>query len=93
MKIDFVTTACILHHISISDHWFIQCRIFIPRLGQKFNRFCHYNIWALSRDQSHGLAPEDIDPFLCTHIILGFAEVDETGLRLKDPNHYDQEYL
>ncbi|KAK3091011.1 hypothetical protein FSP39_016448 [Pinctada imbricata] len=61
--------------------------------GQKFNRFCHYNSWSLSRNPEHGLIPEDIDPFLCTHIILGFAEIDETGLRLKDPNHYQQEYL
>lgn len=61
--------------------------------GQHFQRFCVYNGFALARDGEHGLQPEDIDPFLCTHIIFSFAEVDETGTRLKDPDHFEAKYL
>lgn len=52
-----------------------------------------YNGFAIARDGEHALQPEDIDPFLCTHIVFSFAEVDETGTRLKDPDHFEANYL
>lgn len=72
-----------------TNRWFLNITV----IGQHFQRFCVYNGFAIARDGEHGLQPEDIDPFMCTHIIFSFAEIDESGTRLKDPDHFEANYL
>ena len=37
--------------------------------------FCYYSSYAQSRAEGGAFVPEDIDPFLCTHVIFAFADV------------------
>ena len=42
-------------------------------------RFCYYTNWSQYRLGEGQYWPEDIDPFLCTHIFHAFAIVDENN--------------
>ena len=41
-----------------------------------YHRVCHYTNWAQYRPQGAKFFPEDLDPFLCTHVIYSFAKID-----------------
>ena len=41
---------------------------------------CYYCNWPQYRPGVGRFVPENIDPFLCTHIIYAFAKLDETGV-------------
>jgi len=40
---------------------------------------CYYTNWSQYRPGVGRFVPENVDPFLCTHIIYAFAKVDEAG--------------
>ncbi|XP_067664594.1 chitinase-3-like protein 2 [Haliotis asinina] len=48
--------------------------------GQDKKMFCYYSSDARGRTDYGRFTPEDIDPFLCTHIIVAFAKVLPWGL-------------
>ena len=41
---------------------------------------CYYTSWSQYRPGVGRFVPQNIDPFLCTHIIYAFAKLDETGV-------------
>ena len=41
---------------------------------------CYYTNWAQYRNEPAKYFPENIDPFLCTHIIFAFAKINEDFL-------------
>jgi GH18 family chitinase len=41
-----------------------------------YNLVCYYTNWAQYRSSEAKFLPENIDPFLCTHIIYAFAKLD-----------------
>ncbi|XP_052070740.1 acidic mammalian chitinase-like isoform X4 [Mytilus californianus] len=47
----------------------------------EYKRVCYYTNWAQYRPNPFKYFPEDIDPFLCTHIIYSFGKV--SGLIIK----------
>lgn len=50
----------------------------------KFKVVCYFTNWAWYRPGAEGkFLPEDINPALCTHIVYGFAVLDDAKLILK----------
>jgi hypothetical protein len=43
---------------------------------------CYYGSWAVYRPGAGKFDIEDIDPFLCTHLIYGFAGLDSTTWKI-----------
>lgn len=41
---------------------------------------CYYTNWSQYRAGLGRFVPENIDPFLCTHVIYAYARLDENGL-------------
>ncbi|XP_077861839.1 chitinase-like protein 3 [Saccoglossus kowalevskii] len=41
-----------------------------------FRRVCYYSNWAQYRPGIGSFKPEDIDPYLCTHIVYAFAKLN-----------------
>jgi chitinase len=40
---------------------------------------CYFTSWSIYRPGAGRYTPENIDPFLCTHIIYAFAQVSYSG--------------
>jgi chitinase len=53
-----------------------------------YRRVCYYTNWSQYRPAGGTFFPEDIDPFLCTHILYGFASM--TGNQLS-PYEWDDD--
>lgn len=41
-----------------------------------YHRVCYYTNWAQYRPQGAKFFPEDVDAFLCTHLMYSFAKID-----------------
>ena len=60
-----------------------------------FKRICIFPNWSVLRESAIGrILPEDIDPYLCTHIHYAYANIDVKNLQLtpsqfQDYNHGD----
>ncbi|XP_059156342.1 chitinase-like protein 3 [Physella acuta] len=50
--------------------------------------FCYYGSSANSRPELGKFWPENIDPFLCTHLIFAFVDITEDGTGLR-PNNWN----
>jgi len=55
-------------------------------IGQRFQSgpkmFCYYSTYAQNRPEVGQFLPEDIDPELCTHVIMAFGDIIQ-GTQLK----------
>lgn len=55
----------------------------------RFIRVCYFTNWGQKRQPPAKFTPEDIDPFLCTHIISAFAKIENGTLATTDANDED----
>ena len=51
--------------------------------------FCYYSSFAQNRQGVGKFLPEDIDPYLCTHIIFAFVDINQRGTDLMAFNRND----
>ena len=60
---------------------YVVCLIlFISLSAQEYMRVCYYTNWAQYRRNGMQFFPEDVDPFLCTHIKFAFAQLNGNRL-------------
>ncbi|KAK6959684.1 acidic mammalian chitinase [Biomphalaria glabrata] len=52
--------------------------------------FCYYSSFAQTRQSVGNFLPENINPFLCTHIIYAFVDITSDGRDLRPFNRNDQ---
>ncbi|KAH9514443.1 hypothetical protein Btru_025272 [Bulinus truncatus] len=55
-------------------------------------RVCYYTNWAQYRRSPAKFVPENIDPFLCTHIIFAFAVLENHKLKAYEWNDDDMDW-
>ena len=50
----------------------------MPKMNNKSNKkvVCYYTNWSQYRQRPASFFPEDVDPFMCTHIIYAFAKLN-----------------
>lgn len=51
--------------------------------------FCYYSSFAQNRQGIGKFLPEDIDPFLCTHVLFAFVDIHPSGTELMAFNRND----
>ncbi|KAK0066103.1 chitinase-3-like protein 1 [Biomphalaria pfeifferi] len=51
--------------------------------------FCYYSSFAYKRHSIGNFLPEDINPYLCSHIIYAFVDISKDGTDLKPGNKND----
>ncbi|XP_032237466.2 chitinase-3-like protein 1 [Nematostella vectensis] len=59
--------------------------------ASEYVRGCYYTNWSQYRPKGGTFWPEDIDPFLCTHILFSFAKVNQTTHKLDIYEENDHE--
>lgn len=52
----------------------------VSATSNAYYRVCYYTNWAQYRPAGAKFFPEDIDPFLCTHIIYSFAKINQQNM-------------
>ncbi len=55
----------------------------------RYKKVCYVTNWSQYREGYGRFQPENIDPFLCTHVIYAFAYIDEESLLLRSIEHND----
>ncbi|XP_055979495.1 oviduct-specific glycoprotein [Sorex fumeus] len=53
--------------------------------GAAHKLVCYFTSWAQSRPSPASVSPRDLDPFLCTHLILAFASMNHNQIVAKNP--------
>ncbi|XDC49473.1 hypothetical protein R6Z07M_000655 [Ovis aries] len=53
--------------------------------GAAHKLVCYFTNWAFSRPGSASILPQDLDPFLCTHLVFAFASMNNNQIVPKDP--------
>ncbi|XP_050423223.1 probable chitinase 10 [Adelges cooleyi] len=54
-----------------------------PSKPENFKVVCYFTNWAWYRQNGGRYLPSDVDPSLCTHIVYGFAVLDNEDLNIK----------
>ena len=64
--------------------------VFQPTASE-YIRGCYYTNWSQYRPKGGTFWPEDIDPFLCTHVLFSFAQVSRAThtLEIYEENDHD----
>ncbi|XP_045876323.1 oviduct-specific glycoprotein [Meles meles] len=53
--------------------------------GTAYKLVCYFTSWAQGRASPASVLPQDLDPFLCTHLIFAFASMNNNQIVAKDP--------
>ena len=53
-------------------------------------RVCFYSGWAVQRDGEKALKPENIDAFMCTHLVISYGVIDTNGEGLLTPDYISE---
>ncbi|XP_021358847.1 probable chitinase 10 [Mizuhopecten yessoensis] len=66
--------------------WSLLCLtlMLFESVSSGYQRVCYYASWSKYRGGEGRFTPENIDPYLCTHIIYAFASVDGSNIGLQD---------
>ncbi|KAB0361150.1 hypothetical protein FD754_005306 [Muntiacus muntjak] len=59
--------------------------------GAAHKLVCYFTNWAFSRPGPASILPQDLDPFLCTHLVFAFASMKNNQIVPKD--HQDEKIL
>lgn len=57
----------------------------------KYKKICYVTNWSQYRPRPAQFTPENIDPFLCTHIIYAFAYIDNHTLTIRTIEENDED--
>ncbi|XP_014432648.2 acidic mammalian chitinase-like [Pelodiscus sinensis] len=63
------------------------------QLGSAYKRVCYFTNWSQYRPEAAKFTPENVDPFLCTHLIYAFAGLENnkiTKVEWNDETLYQQ---
>ena len=52
----------------------------------QYKRICYYTNWAQYRPGFGKFTPQDVDPFLCTHLVYAYATIDNSMLKPSEWN-------
>ena len=52
----------------------------------QYKRICYYTNWAQYRPGFGKFTPQDIDPFLCTHLVYAYVTIDNSMLKPSEWN-------
>ncbi len=57
----------------------------------RYKKVCYFTNWSQYRSSAGRFLPENVDPFLCSHLVFAFAYIDETTLTLTTVEKNDEE--
>ncbi|XP_074046176.1 chitinase-3-like protein 1 [Macrotis lagotis] len=60
--------------------------------GTAFKLVCYFTSWAQYRPQPASIFPEDLDPFLCTHLVYAFASMQHNKIIPRERNDEEEIY-
>ena len=67
--------------------------VFLSRISAckrvEYKRVCYYTNWSQNRPGLGKFLPEDIDPFLCTHIIYAYGKIEDNQIEHTECNDKD----
>ena len=56
----------------------------------KYKKVCYVTNWSQYREKPGQFLPENVDPFLCTHLIYAFAYIDNVTFKIKTIEENDE---
>ena len=56
----------------------------------RYKKVCYVTNWSQYRQNPAKFTPENVDPFLCTHLIYAFAYIDNQTLTVKKIEENDE---
>ncbi|XP_072500434.1 oviduct-specific glycoprotein-like isoform X2 [Notamacropus eugenii] len=62
------------------------------QLGMAFKLVCYLTSWAQYRPIPASLFPEDVDPYLCTHLVYAFASMKNNRITSEEKNDEEKMY-
>lgn len=76
---------------------FLLCVITKSILGElppeQYKRLCYFNNWSQDRDKVAQLMPEQVDPWVCTHLLYSFYFITGTSLKATAKKKNDEDLL
>nr|XP_015286791.1 PREDICTED: chitinase-3-like protein 2 isoform X2 [Macaca fascicularis] len=54
--------------------------------GSAYKLVCYFTNWSQDRQEPGKFTPENVDPFLCSHLIYSFASIENNKVIIKDKN-------
>ena len=72
---------------------FLNDLLYLQLSVSSFKRVCYYTNWSQSRPAGGRFTPDDIDPYLCTHIIFAYARIVADEIQPTEWNDEDTQHL
>ncbi len=82
---DWIMPKALLYGLPKCLYQIMQCESFTDGgRSREFKRVCYFGGWSLKRKDNEARTQiDDIDPFLCTHIIYAFATINTADSKLQ----------